>query len=59
MPMLTLEEVIQRVDRLTEYETDCFLKQVGVRPKCTCPKCKQTWMVRVNEFLRVVEASRN
>lgn len=57
--MLTVEEIIRRIQGLSEREIELMLHQVGRAPKCECIPCQYAWRVSVNRFLRAVEASRN
>lgn len=56
---LTRDEVERRVNRLTESELEQMHRQVGLPPKCKCLVCRNKWTVKVNRFLRAVEAARN
>lgn len=57
--MLTVDEIIRRIQCLTDREIEMMARQVGSAPKCKCPACHLKWRVSVNRFLRAVEASRN
>lgn len=57
--LLTPAEIAIRIERLTHAELCRMEQQVGLRPTCKCMYCTFMWKVRVNRFLRQVEASRN
>lgn len=57
--MFTRRELKDRLDRLTEREVEQMQRLVGDVPKCSCTYCRLGWSLKVNRFLRAVEAANN
>jgi hypothetical protein len=57
--MLTPTEIAVKLDRFTQAEIDQMVRQIGLGPECKCIQRQRAWLVRVNKFIRAVEASRN